>query len=85
MMRVLTGMLIALAFVGATLFLRSWRVTKDRFFALFASAFFAFALNWIGLALTAPEAEARVYLYAVRLVGFLLILAAIIDKNRARS
>lgn len=85
MIRVLTGMLIALSLVAATLFFRSWRDTRDRFFALFAAAFLAFALNWVGLALTDPAAEARVYLYALRFGGFLLILAAIVDKNRVRS
>ena len=64
-------------------FLRFWRDTRDRFFALFAAAFWALAVNWTGLALTDPPDEARTAFYLVRLVAFVLIIAAIVDKNRA--
>jgi hypothetical protein len=64
-------------------FLRFWRDTGDRFFALFCAAFWALSLNWLGLALTDPPDEARTAFYVLRLVAFLLILAAIADKNRS--
>jgi hypothetical protein len=64
-------------------FLRFWRDTHDRFFALFCAAFWALSLNWLGLAVTDPPDEARTMLYLVRLVAFLLIIAAIVDKNRS--
>lgn len=66
-------------------FLRFWRETRDRFFALFAAAFWCLTLNWIGLALTDPPDEARTLLYLVRLIAFVLIIAAIIDKNRSAA
>ena len=66
-------------------FLRFWRETRDRFFALFAAAFWCLTLNWIGLALTEPPDEARTLWYLVRLIAFVLIIAAIIDKNRSAS
>lgn len=66
-------------------FLRFWRETRDRFFALFAAAFWCLTLNWIGLALTEPPDEARTLLYLVRLIAFVLIIAAIIDKNRSAA
>ena len=65
-------------------FLRSWRRSGDRLLAFFAAAFALFAANAVALGLTDPAGEVRVLLYAVRLVGFLLILVAIIDKNRVR-
>jgi hypothetical protein len=71
--------------VGALFFLRFWRRTRDRLFLAFAVAFVLLALNqaaaqWLG------AADERVgYAYVLRVVGFVLILAAIVDKNLARS
>jgi hypothetical protein len=67
--------------VAALFFLRFWRKTDDRFFLGFALAFALLALNqalaqWIG------AADERVgYTYLLRVLAFLLILAAIVDKN----
>jgi uncharacterized protein DUF5985 len=67
-------------------FLRFWRDTHDRFFAMFATAFWVLALNWAGLAITDPQDEARTLFYLVRLFAYLAFIAAIVDKNRnARS
>ena len=63
-------------------FLRFWRETGDRFFALLALGFAMFAVNR-GVLVTLDEtAEARTYVYAIRLLAFVLIASAIIDKNR---
>jgi uncharacterized membrane protein YcjF (UPF0283 family) len=64
-------------------FLRLWRETRDRFFALFGFAFGILALNWIALLWAVPEDENRHYFYLIRLLAFLLIIAAIVDKNRS--
>jgi hypothetical protein len=72
------------ACAAAVFFLRFWRESRDRLFALFAAAFLAMAVNWIGLAATAPEDEARTWFFLARLLAFVLILAAVVDKNRAR-
>lgn len=84
MRELLSGIIACGSFVAAIYFLKFWRRSGDRLFALFAAAFAVFAANAVALGLTDPDAEVRVVLYTVRLVGFLLILAAIIDKNRAR-
>ena len=63
-------------------FLRFWRRTQDRLFLVFAFAFWLLGLQRLALGLTAPEEESRTGLYLVRLFAFLLILGAIIDKNR---
>lgn len=71
--------------VAATFFLRFWRKTSDRLFLAFASAFLLLALNqalaqWIG------AADERVgYTYLLRVLGFVLILAAIVDKNVSKG
>jgi Family of unknown function (DUF5985) len=65
------------------IFFRSWRLTDDRFFAIFGAAFWIIAAHWVALALVGAVDETRHYFYAVRLLGFLLVLLAIADKNRA--
>jgi len=77
------GASAAASWTVGLLFLRFWRDTRDRFFALFALAFWALTLNYVGLAVTDPPHEARTLFYLVRLVAFVLIIAAIVDKNRS--
>jgi hypothetical protein len=68
-----------------TFFFRFWRETRDRFFALFAVAFWVLALDWLALALFNPPSESRAYFYLVRLLAFVLIAAAVVDKNRSQK
>lgn len=62
-------------------FLRFWQKTKDRFFVLFALAFWVEGINRIILGLTGGLEEDIAAVYLVRLLAYVLILAAIIDKN----
>lgn len=67
--------------VGALFFLRFWRRTADRLFLAFGIAFALLALNqalaqWLG-----AGHEHVGYTYLLRVLGFVLILAAIVDKN----
>ena len=66
----------------AVFFVRFWRDTADRFFALFALAFAAFAVNRFVLLFLDEQDEARTWVYFVRLLAFGLIIAAIVQKNR---
>ena len=68
--------------VIAVFFLRFWRETHDRFFGLLALAFAAFAANRIVLAVMDEASENRPIAYLVRLAAFVVILVAIVDKNR---
>jgi len=67
---------IALFFAGF------WRDTGDRFFALFALGFAIFAANRSILLFLDEAAEGRTYAYAIRLLAFVVIAVAIVDKNR---
>ena len=69
--------------VIALFFARFWRVTGDRFFVLMAGAFAVFGLNRIVLGALDPESEARPAVYVIRLLAFVVILVAIVDKDRA--
>jgi hypothetical protein len=75
---------MGLAVVGL-FFLRFWRQTGDRLFAIFAMAFWVLTLERLLLLLIDPKDELRPYVYTVRLFAFLLILTAIIDKNRKQK
>lgn len=64
-------------------FLRWWKTTRDRLFALFATAFWILGANRLVIAYWGDD-ETRTYLYLVRFAAYLVILYAIWDKNRAR-
>jgi Family of unknown function (DUF5985) len=68
-------------FTAGALFLRFWRRTRDRLFLAFATAFGLLALNQLIATLLEAADEGTVYAYALRVLGFVLILWAIIDKN----
>lgn len=67
--------------VASGFFMRFWRRTADRLFLAFAVAFALLALNQ-GLAFVLDvRSEAASFVYVLRVLAFLLILAAIVDKN----
>jgi len=78
----LTGGAAMAAWAAGLFFLRFWRQTGDRLFAYFAGAFWILSVNWVVLAVIAPAAEERHYFYLLRLAAFILIIVAIVDKNR---
>jgi hypothetical protein len=80
--QLISGALVMGYFVAGLYFLRFWRDTRDRLFGIFAAAFWLLAAQRAALALTADPNGEQVLLYSVRLLAFVLILAAIIDKNR---
>lgn len=69
---------------AAVFFLKFWKETHDRLFAIFSIAFGVLAVNRALLALFREVHEAHSWLYFVRLLAFVLILLAILDKNRAQ-
>jgi Family of unknown function (DUF5985) len=79
----LLGLIVAFSFVAGAFFLKFWRKTRDPLFLGFAAAFIIEGLNRISfLFLPAPN-EGTPLIYTVRLFSYLLILGAIIHKNRA--
>ncbi len=76
------GLMSALCFVAAVLFLRAYRRTRDRLFAIFAIAFPILGLSQLYLGIfNQPEVDYPPA-YIPRLLTFALILIAIVDKNR---
>ena len=68
-------------FVAAIFFLKFYKTTKDRLFGFFAAAFGILSCQRVALALTTKTVEDTVLIYVIRLIAFLIILFAIIDKN----
>jgi hypothetical protein len=86
----MTSTVVVLQAVAATsalviglFFLRFWHRTADTLFILFAVAFWLLALTWFLLALFHPDEDSRPYVYGIRLVAFILIIVAIVNKNRS--
>jgi hypothetical protein len=77
----LSGALTLSYLLAGIYFLRFWRKTKDRLFLHFAFAFWLFALNQIGTFAFGTMGERTGYIYVLRVLGFGLILLAIVDKN----
>lgn len=81
----LLGMISMGCAVAALLFLRFWRSSRDRLFLFFAAAFAIEAINrMIFAAYGQDSSEYQLGYVLARLGSFLLILAAIVDKNAAR-
>ena len=79
-----SGAMVMGYLVAGLFFLRFWRDTRDRLFAIFAGAFWLLAVQRAVLTVAVHQGEeGSVGIYGLRLVAFLLILYAIIDKNRS--
>lgn len=76
------GAVVMACLVAGLFFLRFWRKTSDRLFLMFAIAFWVLAVNWLALMFTSEQNEVRTALYFMRMLAFVLILIAILDKNR---
>ena len=78
----LSGTLLALDFVAGLFFLKFWAASRDRLFAMCAAAFWILAVQRLILTLTRSIFEDQAIFYLLRLLAFVIILVAIVDKNR---
>lgn len=81
MIQFLAGAVTLAHLLAAIYFLRFWRKTSDRLFISFSLAFGLFALNQLIVSSLWAADERRNYAYVLRILGFVLILFAIVDKN----
>ena len=79
---ILWSMTAMASFGVAACFARFWRLTTDRLFACFAVAFTLLGANMLLLAAINPANESRHLVYLLRLAAFVVIIVAIVDKNR---
>ncbi|SFK53453.1 hypothetical protein SAMN03159338_4480 [Sphingomonas sp. NFR04] len=66
----------------ALFFLRFWRDTRDALFLSFSAAFVLLGVGQGIFAVTGIPDEQRTWIYVLRLCAFLLLLTAILQKNR---
>lgn len=76
----LAGASLVAAAAISLFFLRFWRKTGDRLFGYFSLAFLLLGVERLRLVWATTEVATPFYL--IRLVAFLVILFAILDKNR---
>jgi hypothetical protein len=69
-------------FTIALFFFRFWRRTNDRFFLMFGFAFLLLMLERVVLVSIGVTHEFAPFVYVARLLGFALIIGAVVDKNR---
>jgi uncharacterized membrane protein len=77
----LIGIIFTFYMVAALFFLKFWMRTRDRLFIAFALAFLIEGLNQVRFLVVAHPEEGSAGIYAVRILAFTLIAAAIIAKN----
>lgn len=80
---VVSGALTAGYLVGALFFLKFWRRTEDALFAAFAGAFLLMGITAPLPLLTGTQTETQPVVYMIRLVAFVIIIIAILRKNRS--
>ena len=76
------GLLTMGYLVAALYFLRFWRRSGERLFVFFALAFALLATQRMGLILLTFDST---WLYALRLLAFVLLLVGILEKNRSAA
>jgi membrane-associated PAP2 superfamily phosphatase len=77
------GGTVAMGFaVSALFFLRFWRQSREGLFLAFACSFLLMAVAQTLLTVLTVPLEDRTWIYLVRLIAFLIIIAAIWRHNR---
>jgi hypothetical protein len=87
MISFLCGAIVMAYAVAGLFFLRFWRKTGDSLFAMFAAAFWILSCQAMILPIYRGQEEVSPFIYTIRLAAFVIIIAAILNKNRkvARS
>jgi hypothetical protein len=77
----LLGVLMTGFTTASLFFLRFWRRTRDRLFGWFSLSFLLLSLNQLAFAVIGDRDE-QVSVYTLRFFAFVIIVWAIVDKNR---
>ncbi|TKD05223.1 hypothetical protein E8A74_21380 [Polyangium fumosum] len=75
-------MFVGMALAVSLFFLRFWRKSRERLFALLSLVFALLAVERSVLAFVRGDHESRHWIFLVRLLAFALLIAGIVDKNR---
>lgn len=78
----LLGVIVTCSIVSGAFFIKFWRQTRDTLFLAFGAAFMVEGFNRAMILFVDAPNLGHPAIYVVRLLSYLLILVAIIDKNR---
>ncbi len=81
---VLLGAIAMACLIISLIFIRFWFTTRDRFFLFFAISFAIAGIGRLMLGLMPHTDDQTPLIYLTQLFGFLVIIYAIADKNRAK-
>jgi uncharacterized protein DUF5985 len=81
----LSGAIMICYLATGLFFVRFWKQTRDRLFLMFSFAFWLLGVNQLGFLFAEEGSAGRSYIYLIRLAAFILILIAVVDKNRTRQ
>lgn len=84
MVDLLVGGIVVASAVAGLFFLRFWKSTNDRFFLLFALAFWIEGVQRFAVYYWFRGDGASPVAYLPRLLAYALIIIAIVGKNRAK-
>lgn len=79
----LLGVIVTSSLTVGSFFLKFWKQTRDTLFLGFGAAFLIEGVNRLAFLFIEQPNEGNPIIYTVRLFSYLLILAAIVNKNRA--
>lgn len=79
---VFSGALMICCLVAGLFFLKFWKKTHDSLFIKFAWAFFLLSFERLVLGYLGSANEPSELVYLIRLAAFMMIIYAIISKNR---
>lgn len=85
---ILSGAITLACTMTSLIFLNSWKITKDRFFLFFSSSFLLQGISALMKGLVEQSADINnenPLIYLLRLIGFILIIVAVTDKNWKRK
>jgi hypothetical protein len=78
----LIGVIVTASLVASAFFFKFWRQTRDPLFLGFGAALLIEGVNRFCILFIADPAAGNRTIYVIRLVSYLMILAAIAYKNR---
>lgn len=88
----LFGITFAVFMASGVFFFKFWKASRDRFYLYFCIACWLLACERVAILFSdsvhstgTPTTETVVWVYLIRLIAFLFILVAIINKNRAKK
>jgi hypothetical protein len=86
----LFGVTFAVFGASGVFFFKFWKASRDVFYLYFCTACWLLAIERVAIiysdsSFRTPTTETAVWIYLIRLVAFLFILVAIVNKNRVRN